>query len=242
MSKNVFYVYRHLSQATSDIAVDVSSDVAFASIWLGSVMKHSVESPSSSLNIARIKKGIKILNSLRDQTRYVWLKGNSSKKMYEFLKVLKSDDILETIEKPDYVLLKMKDGFTIIDRISYLSELDGIIYDLNSRGLVSYQNSKRRRLYSDDTLDIYKLLSNIPNLNYEEYRRIKLIKDLKEKELEEVLKYLNSKLVLTTLEKVDDFRFRGEKSSKDIFEALVKKNKISRIHTMSFQVARLLAS
>lgn len=242
MSKNIFYAYQQLSQGTSDVDIDVSNDVAFASIWLGSVMKHTIEMPSSNLNIARIKKGIKTLKSTRSMSRYVWLKGKAFKEMYESIKTIKSSDVIEASENPDHVLLKMKDSFRAIDQISYLSELEGIIYDLNARGMVCYQNTKRVRLYSNDTLEIYKLLSDIPNLNYEEYRRIQLIKDLKEKELEEVLKYLNSKLVLSALEKVEEFRFRGEQSNKEIFETLIKKNQISRIHTMSFQVARLLAS
>lgn len=242
MSKNIFYAYQHLSQGTSDVDIDVSNDVAFASIWLGSVMKSTLEIYPSTLNIARIKKGIKILKSTRDMRRYVWLKGKAFKDMYAFISAIKSSDVIEANEKKDYVLLKMRDSFKVIDQISYLSELNGVIYDLNSRGMVCYQNTNRVRLYSNDTLDIYKLLSTIPNLNYEEYKRILLIKDLHENDLEEVLKYLDSKLVVTALEKIEDFRFRGEPSNKEIFEALIKKNKISRIHTMSFQVARLLAS
>jgi len=242
MTENIFYAYHHLRHGTSDIKIDVSKDIVFASLWLGSVMKPIIQLPSATLNLARIKKGVKVLKSEENVSRLVWLKGKAFKEMYETLKPLKMNNIVESFEAPDYILLKLKDHYRVIDHMGYLSELEGTIYDLNHRGLVYYHNSKRTRLHSYNTLDLYKLLSNIPDLNYEEFRRIQLIKDLDENTLNEVINYLHSNLITTTLAIKEDFRFRGEKSTKQIFEKILETNPISRIHNMSFQVARLLAS
>lgn len=241
MLEEIFYMHTMLTQGQLALPVEVSQDNALASVWLGAIYQPTVKLKPRSLKPERIKKGLKVLKDSKGIDRYVWLVGQERESMLAYFKASNPNDLMHVEKSNDVIRLALKDTIKPSDRMAYLSELEGIVYNLHRRGFSAYRNLNKTRLFYGETVDVYKVLNAVPDLNYEEYRRIDLLRDLHPDTSDEVLKYIDSTLIMTALEKIDSFQFPEESNHKKIFQSIVEHHAMARIHSMPFHMARLLA-
>ena len=240
MEPTVFYVHDQLRQGKMHAPLAFSRDYALASLWLGMNTHLKPKATLKGASIQNVLKGIKHLKETQDISRYVFLTGPDKEKMATFITAQDPKDLIEVTRTPFAIRLGMQDALRPTDRIAYLAELKGVIIQLHRLGLYVYENNTKTRIYAGETVPLYGLLDAIPTLSYEDYTLIQLFDGVHEEIMTDILPYLQSKLVKTTVQFLEASSPMDVQASRNMFKDLLSSQPISRIHYLSFQTARLL--
>lgn len=242
MEKTIFYMHELLRENAIETPFNWHQDLALASLWIGMNSEKKGNRTHTDVSRVRVKKGVDLLKATKNIQRYVFLMGPEKETMLTFVKAQSPKDVFEITHLPWAIRLGMDESLKPSDRMSYLSELNGAVINLHRRGLIVHENKKRHRIYSEETLDLYKCLSEIPTLTHEDYVRIKLLEGLKDETVKALYPYLNSHLLETVIKTIEETYEMDENAHLDIFKKLIKNMPIERIHHLPFKVARLLAA
>lgn len=242
MEKTIFYMHEILKENLVETPFAWQQDFALASLWVGMNSEKKGKRKHTDISSWRIKKGIDLLKTTHNIQRYVFLVGPEKEAVLTFVKGQTPKDVYEILYLPWAIRIGMDDGLKPSDRMAYLSELKGAVINLHRRGLIVHENNKRHRIYGGETIELYKCLSEIPNLTHEDYVRIKLLKDTEENIVQTLLPYLNSPLVESAIKTINDTSDMEENVHLNIFKKLIQNMPIDRIHHLPFNIARLLAA